>query len=120
MGAARRCASRDLPLLAPPRMSVSIVEESGPQFKEPRTPQNEREERKTREHSPREGVGFHTICFRPKHSARLTRGRSPDSQVIAQPAAFPFRRTVACAGRSLLTVAGPCGIFTRFPFHSPQ
>ena len=34
--------------------------------------------------------------------------------------AFPFRRTVAyCAGRSLLTVAGPCGIFTRFPFHSP-
>ena len=22
-----------------------------------------------------------------------------------------------CAGRSLLTVAGPCGIFTRFPFH---
>ena len=35
--------------------------------------------------------------------------------------AFPFRRTVAhCAGRSLLTVAGPCGNFTRFPFHSPQ
>ena len=35
--------------------------------------------------------------------------------------AFPFRRTVAyCAGRSLLTVAGPCGICTRFPFHSPR
>ena len=32
---------------------------------------------------------------------------------------FPFRRTVDYyAGRSLLTVAGPCGICTRFPFHS--
>jgi anti-sigma B factor antagonist len=25
-----------------------------------------------------------------------------------------------CAGGSLLTVAGPCGIYTRFPFHSPK
>lgn len=35
------------------------------------------------------------------------------------PAAFPFPGTVDnCAGRSLLTVAGPRGNFTRFPFHS--
>jgi hypothetical protein len=46
------------------------------------------------------------------------KGRSPDLQVNASPATFPFRRTVVhYAGRSLLTVAGPCGTFTRFPFH---
>jgi len=49
------------------------------------------------------------------------RGRSPDSQVIAVAGCLPVRWTVACrAGRSLLTVAGPCGNLTRFPFHSPQ
>jgi hypothetical protein len=48
------------------------------------------------------------------------RGRSPDLQVNAIQAAFPFhvRNSGNSAGSSLLTVAGPRGIFTRFPFHS--
>src|SRR5215467_13759343 len=50
------------------------------------------------------------------------RGRSPDSQVDASPDTFPFLKRnsgYAEPARSLLTVARPCGIFTRFPFHSP-
>jgi len=52
--------------------------------------------------------------------APIHRGRSPDSQVIATPAAFPLpKEQWLHAGRSLFTVARPCGIFTRFPFHPP-
>ena len=52
---------------------------------------------------------------------RYLRGRSPDSQVITKPAAFPFlaEQWLTTPARSLLTVAQPCGNLTRFPFHSP-
>ena len=58
--------------------------------------------------------------YRSAVQARL-QGRSPDSQVHAQPATFPFlgEQWLIEPARSLLTVARPCGIFTRFPFHSP-
>jgi hypothetical protein len=41
-------------------------------------------------------------------------------QVITPPATFPFlpEQWLQLPGRSLLTVAHPCGILTRFPFHS--
>jgi hypothetical protein len=41
-------------------------------------------------------------------------------QVIAPTATFPFlsEQWFQMPSRSLLTVAHPCGIFTRFPFHS--
>src|ERR1700720_2960915 len=55
--------------------------------------------------------------------ARL-QGRSPDSQVDVKPATFPFLERNSGSAlnrlRSLLTVARPCGILTRFPFHSPS
>jgi hypothetical protein len=49
------------------------------------------------------------------------RGRSPDSQVNASSAAFPShpRDSGVFAVSSLLTVAGPRGNLTRFPFHLP-
>jgi hypothetical protein len=44
------------------------------------------------------------------------------SVFFLQPATFPFPKEQwsSSAGRSLLTVAGPRGNFTRFPFHSPS
>ena len=41
------------------------------------------------------GLSTARSAFARSISAPLTRGRSPDSQVIAKPAAFPFRGTVA-------------------------
>ena len=51
----------------------------------------------------------------------MTQGRSPDSQVIANRRPSHFRRNSGynLPVRSLLTVARPCGIHTRFPFHPP-
>jgi hypothetical protein len=72
-----------------------------------------------RESTPRNADGLSTTCLRSKH------GAYPEAGLLTRRSsryrlAFPFRRTVAdCAARSLLTVAGPCGICTRFPFHSP-
>ena len=110
----------DLPLLAASNMSVNIVEESGLPCEKPRTPREEGKEGKAGVR-PVVGVACQTICFRPKHSAQSPEAGLLTCRSLLRRLAFPFRRTVAdCAGRSLLTVAGPCGILTRFPFHSPS
>src|SRR5258707_9455929 len=103
-------------------MSVNIVKESGPQFKKPGTPRCdcEQENRWMRSDNPRNGVVFCAICFCPKHNGR----HLPEAGLLTRRSqlnrlAFPFRRTVACcAGRSLLTVAGPTRGFSPPPFSS--
>jgi hypothetical protein len=65
---------------------------------------------------------FNTNRFHAKRGVTLTsRGRSPDSQVIANSGylPIPYEQWSKCRIRSLFTVAQPCGILTRFPFHSP-
>jgi hypothetical protein len=86
-------------------MSVSFVEESWPQFTKPRTPQNKREG-KTGGNNPQDQVAFRTICFRPKHSAQFTRGRSPDSQVVATPACLPIPKNSGLLRRPLAAYSG--------------
>jgi len=53
----------------------------------------------------------------PKRRAFHLRGRFPDLQVIAlRSLPIPEGTVASIAKDSLLTVAGPCGIYTRFPF----
>ena len=60
--------------------------------------------------------GSGTICFHPKHTRRSEAGLLTRRSLRRR---LPSRSTQwHSAGRSLLTVAGPCGILTRFPFHS--
>jgi len=47
-----------------------------------------------------------TICFRPKHSVRFTRGRSPDLQVIAAPACLPIPKNSGLLRRPLAAYSG--------------
>jgi hypothetical protein len=47
-----------------------------------------------------------TVCSRPKHSARFTRGRSPDSQVIAAPAGLPIPKNSGLLRRPLAAHSG--------------
>jgi hypothetical protein len=62
----------------------------------------------------------HTLSCEARRQ-HLIRGRSPDLQVnaIRQPSHSVIEQWLSTPARSLLTVARPCGIFTRFPFHSP-
>ena len=62
-------------------------------FKEPRTPRTKRD-------------GKRTTCFRTKHSAQYTRGRSPDSQVIAEPACLPIPKNSGSVRRPLAAYSG--------------
>jgi hypothetical protein len=49
---------------------------------------------------------FCTICFHRKHSAQLTRGRSPDSQIIAAPACLPVPKNSDLLRRPLSAYSG--------------
>src|SRR5580700_510387 len=126
-GAAKRSARRDFPLLAPPRISVSIAEESGPQFKKPRAPQCEIRKEKTSANHLRNQVARRTICFRPKHSALSTRGRSPDLQVIATPAGLPIPKNsgftapaARCSQWRDRAGFAPASLFTRLHDEHPR
>ncbi len=88
------------------RNSVHIAEESGPQLKSPRTPRCESKNGTTRGDNLRDQVAFRTICFRPKHSAQFTRGRSPDSQVVASPAGLPIPKNSGLLRRPLAAYSG--------------
>src|ERR1700689_4075892 len=85
---------------------VNIAEESGPQIEKPRMPQSEREKGKTRGNNLRDQDAFCTICFRPKHSAQFTRGRSPDLQVVATPACLPIPKNSGLLRRPLAAYSG--------------
>lgn len=110
-GEARDCANRLLPLRVPPIIGVSIDEVNAP-------PSAWR-------CCNEDGTKGGNLRFPALHRSGRTSVK-PEAGLLTRRSslnrlAFPFRRTVAyCAGRSLLTVAGPCGICTRFPLHSPQ
>jgi hypothetical protein len=86
-------------------MSVNIAEESAPQFRSLRTPQCEEGKRMVRGTGPRDAVGSCTVCLRSKHGV-CARGRSPDSQVIALPATFPFPKNSGLLSRPLAAHSG--------------
>jgi hypothetical protein len=51
-------------------------------------------------------AALRTICFHRKHSAQVTQGRSPDSQVVAVPACLPIPKNSGLLRRPLAAYSG--------------
>jgi hypothetical protein len=71
-----------------------------------------------REEKPKPGIVLFRLPPFTEAERVLLRGRFPDLQVVAfRSLPIPYGTVALIAKDSLLTVAGPCGIYTRFPLH---